>query len=578
MKKILCSLLVLLLCGCSTSNTYSESANEDFNLFLDETYTQQMELDLLTVYFSLNDYEAYGIEKPEVTLGEVSYTIEDQELLEDLLDELESFEYEQLDESQQRIYDNLAFDINLSLDRMQYEDLSFLFRPSTGITSSLSTLFTEYKMKNTERVEDYLVLLQDIDRLLDDALTLSVQQAEAGYFLSDTTIDATIESIDRFVAKQEDHAFITTFNDRIDEVDFLSEEEKEDYKLINQQIVLEEVIPSYQKVKETLEALKGLSSVQTGISDYPNGQAYYENIVYSQSGSMQTVDELYEDAFEYVQNLIFSVQLLAKNQPEAYNEFINYTFVAQDPTAIVDQLVEESSVYFNPGPSIYYEVSYLDEGVASDGISAYYLIPEIDLLEENVIRINAAYNEEDPAGMYLTLAHEGYPGHMYQNTYFLSLDPHPIYSLFSFIGYSEGWAMYSSLFAYDYLDFENTATSELFKFDVRLGYVVSMIMDIGVNYYGYDVLELQEELYDLGLDYSGQLTILEDAMQNVIDEPGQIIPYGAGLMQFDNYLMEVKSELEEDFDYLDYHQMLIENGPQSFDHLAEDVQQYIEEN
>ena len=69
---------------------------------------------------------------------------------------------------------------------------------------------------------------------------------------------------------------------------------------------------------------------------------------------------------------------------------------------------------------------------------AFYMIPAIDNTEENVIYINQAQMNDDLT-LFTTLAHEGYPGHLYQTVYYESTDPDPIRSLMDFGGYVEGW-------------------------------------------------------------------------------------------------------------------------------------------
>ena len=56
---------------------------------------------------------------------------------------------------------------------------------------------------------------------------------------------------------------------------------------------------------------------------------------------------------------------------------------------------------------------------------AFYMIPAIDNTSENVIYINKGHIT-DNLSLFTTFAHEGYPGHLYQNVYYASLHPNPI--------------------------------------------------------------------------------------------------------------------------------------------------------
>lgn len=79
---------------------------------------------------------------------------------------------------------------------------------------------------------------------------------------------------------------------------------------------------------------------------------------------------------------------------------------------------------------------------------AFFLTPPLDIPQENTIYINPSY-EPDEKELLTTLAHEGYPGHLYQNTFEALLDP--IRSLLYIGGYTEGWGLYSELYAYVFL-------------------------------------------------------------------------------------------------------------------------------
>ena len=61
---------------------------------------------------------------------------------------------------------------------------------------------------------------------------------------------------------------------------------------------------------------------------------------------------------------------------------------------------------------------------------AFYMIPALDDTEENVIYVNQA-QMGNKLTLYTTLAHEGYPGHLYQTVYYASTKPDPLRSIFN---------------------------------------------------------------------------------------------------------------------------------------------------
>ena len=62
---------------------------------------------------------------------------------------------------------------------------------------------------------------------------------------------------------------IGVFDDRIEELDFLSKEENEDFKKRDKEAVLNSVIPAFEDLKKTMQELKGTGKNDKGIcNDY----------------------------------------------------------------------------------------------------------------------------------------------------------------------------------------------------------------------------------------------------------------------------------------------------------------------
>ena len=80
---------------------------------------------------------------------------------------------------------------------------------------------------------------------------------------------------------------------------------------------------------------------------------------------------------------------------------------------------------------------------------AFYLTPPMDTGTPNVIYINPAANYQG-LELFTTLAHEGFPGHLYQTVTFQRQNPSGIRNLLCTSGFAEGWATYVEPFAYQY--------------------------------------------------------------------------------------------------------------------------------
>lgn len=85
-------------------------------------------------------------------------------------------------------------------------------------------------------------------------------------------------------------------------------------------------------------------------------------------------------------------------------------------------------------------MKYVDKSLEEHISPAFYLTTPLDAYQDNVIYLNgnAKY---DLTKAFTTIAHEGYPGHLYQNCFYQSQNPLPVRSVVNIGGYTEGWGL-----------------------------------------------------------------------------------------------------------------------------------------
>ena len=112
-------------------------------------------------------------------------------------------------------------------------------------------------------------------------LKFEYEKSEAGYFMSDMTADTVIKQCDEFTAEGENHFLIESFDERIDQLTFLSDKEKEDFKKRDKEAVLNSAIPAFEDLKKTIQELKGTGKNNLGICNYEGGREYYSRVFIS---------------------------------------------------------------------------------------------------------------------------------------------------------------------------------------------------------------------------------------------------------------------------------------------------------
>ena len=185
---------------------------------------------------------------------------------------------------------------------------------------------------------------------------------------------------------------------------------------------------------------------------------------------------------------------------------------------ILTRLQEGISGTFPEAPDTVLEVKYVPEEMEDHLSPAFYMIPAIDNTEQNVIYINQAHMSDDLT-LFTTLAHEGYPGHLYQTVYYESTDPDPIRSIMDFGGYVEGWATYAEMGSY-YLTPLSKEQATLLQKNSSIILGLYALADMGIHYdgwsrmdtvaffsnYGITDAETVERIYELIIRISGKLS------------------------------------------------------------------------
>ena len=540
-------------------------AEESFSDFEDELFQEMMSEDYTTLHFSLRDYQKYGIEKPDVNIGDASWddyedSVED---CDEYLKKLQSFDYDSLSETEQKDYRTIAFYLERNKELNSYPYFDWAFNSAEGVIDNLLTTFTEFVFYEKEDIDDYLATLASVPAYLDQCLENTKKQAAKGYFLTDAMLKATEDAIEKFVDKKDDNELIKIFDENIDAFDGLSAEEKEAYKKKNQEIVLNAYIPSYEKVAEELQKLKGARKADYNVSSLDGGSEYYAALARYKTSIDADMETILDICTQYIEKSVDELYDIMQNHSEVTEETLDF-----DSAEDVLSYLEGHLDAFPALDKVYYNVQYLDPSVANDSIVAYYLSPPVDDMRDNVIKINGD-NVSDVIDLYTTLAHEGFPGHLYQTNYYILQQPSLLRTQLTMMGYQEGWGMFAEGQALHVSGLSEYA-SEYQKINIELNYVLSAAVDLGVNGLGWSTKDVSKYLDNLDLNSS----IAKDLYDFATLQPGTILPYGVGVAMFELLENKAKNALGNDFDQKAFNEVLLNDGNRPFEVVEDDVNAY----
>ncbi|MCD7813530.1 MAG: DUF885 domain-containing protein [Lachnospiraceae bacterium] len=580
------AILTLLLCHLITHPPSVFLTEEQrFAAFTEEVFREELSGNTLNLHYLVADPSAYGLEDATVSLGNASTEAREASCatLENYRSSLLKFDYEKLSEKRQ-----LTYDVFLSYLETELEAADLLLYdeplgPMLGVQAQLPILLAEYAFRTKGDIEDYLTLLTQIPDYFDSLLSFEQEKSAAGLFMSSACALEVIEQCLDFAAEGEDHYLIAIFDEKIDKIANLTTDEKIAYKTRNQAILTGYVLPAYQTLAAGLAALEDTGKNEMGLYYYPDGQEYYKYLVKSTVGDNREIEEIEEEIkTQMVADYAAMQELLAPSEdsgddsssetaagatrilPEAESTERSYvsTFTSDDPASMLEDLRAKITGDFPLLPSVSCEIKYVHESLQEYLSPAFYLSPPIDDFTSNVIYINPA-NGYSGIELYTTLAHEGYPGHLYQSVYFLSQTPDLLRTLLDIGGYTEGWATYVEMYAYALCD-EDRASASISQRNRSFTLGLASLLDIGIHYRGYTRDEVAAFLSALGFSES-----TADALYTaILESPANYLQYYVGYLDFCS-LRDTLEAAVSDFSLKKFHQAVLETGPVPFDLLRE---------
>ena len=142
----------------------------------------------------------------------------------------------------------------------------------------------------------------------------------------------------------------------------------------------------------------------------------------------------------------------------------------------------------------------------------------------------------------------------YQLNYLRQLNMHPLRYMLSTSATIEGWAKYAENYSLSYI-----TDQTLYEFITEYTYLIEMahmILEMGVNYYDWDMTQFEENMMNLGLISEDEsVEQLEASYLSFVMSPGDYVKYYGTSMEIRNmakqYRKKGKSDLEFHTDYLD---------------------------
>lgn len=571
-----------ILFGCGQASTQTSLKQKKFDRFLNSCFREYAAENTVTLHFKLSNSSAYGIKTPvSPTYGDFSSDTlkKNCSRSKELLQKLYTFPTSSLTKKQKLTWQIFQDYLNESIMNEKYILYSSPLG-TNGLQSEIPVTLSEYRLDNEKDIKDYLSLVNQVPELFTQILDFEQERRNAGLISPSFVISDTIDQIDQFLnASEENNPLIQSFEDRLTEVESLSKDQKASYIANNRLLVTDKVLPAYKSLKTSLQAYTNDSkntSSKERLCEYKNGQDYYKFLLMSNVGTDFSPEDCITILESQLKNTVKDISSLTTKNKDLYTEYLSATPALSAPKEIMNTLKNDSLIDFPEIKNISCQLKNVPDALSGTSACAFYLVPPIDSTKDNIIYINKS--RVDSNELFSTLAHEGYPGHLYQTNYFLTTNPSPLRTFLHCAGYDEGWGTYAQLYSYNFIEFKNVDEQttkqlrQLYRDNDLLSLSLSSLCDLYVNYKNYDENALANYLQTYGID--------KDSAQNlyryVIENPTTYLSYSIGYYELDQLKQTMSDSLGKAFKISDFHEAVLNVGSCNFSILRQEIEKETE--
>lgn len=578
------ALFMLIIC-------YVKKDQLAFHRYAKNFTFSQLSNNALDLHYTIKNPSDYGITVSQtLPVYQKDEALSSYKLFEEELAELSKIDVTALAEQDAFTYYVLTDYLQENLQLEKYPYYAEPLTPNSGIHTTLPILLAEYAFYTTEDIDNYLLILASVPEYLNSIALYEEEKAAAGLYMNSVALDKVVSACEELSTCTDisEHLLYTSFLERLEEFSSETSELSADdlvyYTQKNTDILKNDILPAYSLLANKLTDLSShCDNDYHGLCSYENGKEYYQAMLKRNTGSYRSVQDIKEMLFaDFEESYINLVTLLSEN-PELleadYLDVFDTSFPLSNAKEIISHLQSSMKQDFPAlATTTDVEVKTVSKSLQDYCSPAFYLTVPMDAYNENVIYLNEK-NALQGLDLYTTLAHEGFPGHLYQTVYFHTANDTSVSSHNSILrnilyygGYTEGYALYVEGLSYDYAsllcrekDVDNAELiCDIYKNEWQMQISLYCLLDIAIHYDGATYEQVCALLSQFGIiDEASQKSVY----QYLLEEPTTYLKYYLGYLEIENLKNIARGIWGVDYSDMRFHTFLLETGPCNFKRL-----------
>ncbi len=552
----------------------------NFDQFVDTSYEQYL-LRFPQVLTHYGMARQLGVRNDRLDDYSEKYLAETRAIESIIYQQLQMFDRDSLSADQQLSYDVCCWYWDDLVRNHEFADHDYLVT-HYYITSrdwSLFDLMTVvHPFSSRHDVEDYLARLEQVDTQFDQLIDGLATRAERGIIAPEIILVQAVANLQGLAfATSQSHPFFTTLSAGTQSIAGMSASERTSILSEAADIMNAQVLPAYQRLYAKLIELRDIAPEAIGYGEQPNGSAYYDYALRHQNQTELSTTEIHEIGLAQVARLQTQIQeeAVKAGYPEGFPIGAIYSLVAQDGGVLYgDDIVSTYEEILERAKQNVVDVfEVLPRAtviVVPDAVGGYYR-PSSGSRPAEFAAPATGYQ---PYYAMPTLTyHETIPGHHLQIGLASELNLPLLRSIEVFLGFTEGWALYSERLAWELGWYDADPYGNLGRLSDEMMRAVRLVVDTGIHTMGWT--------YNQAVAYFAEntgkpMSSARYHIQRYIVWPGQATSYMIGFLKIIELRDRVQQALGDAFDLAAFHTLVLENGSLPLDILERRVQEVID--
>jgi uncharacterized protein (DUF885 family) len=448
----------------------------------------------------------------------------------------------------------------------------------------------KYRVESAADAAGYLALLREYATVLDGVIAKLKYDQELGAIPPDFVLQRTISNLDLLLALPlHETPLINSFREKLEAAGIADASEW----LAKAMLLMEtEVSPATTHLRDALEALLPMASVEPGVWRLPNGKQFYQALITHFTDTHRSAEDIHALGLAEVVRIHAEMDVLLREigyvegsvgermarllkDPEylyANTEAGKQQLLA-DLKSDLDLVNQQLPKWFGllPDQEVLIKAVPAHRERAVSG--AFYNAPANDGSMPGTFWISLYDVSANPSYSLQTLTyHETNPGHHLQAIVSMSGDTPLLSTIFYSNAAGEGWALYAERLAAEMGIYEGDPVDNIGRLQAELHRAVRLVVDTGMH----ALLWSREQAITYVVETEGNhISDATAEVERYAVWPGQALGYKLGELKIVELRERARKQLGEQFDIRAFHDRVLESGALPLNILEQKIDRWI---